>query len=256
MMLLATARSCRDSARARLGQLVAATTALALAAAGCSYHSTYVAPTDGRARVVWGSDNNPAADLTGISLPSECTTELQNTLEPSRLQLRSHVEPHVHAVDFWVPRYYGPPILIVRPGFAPFLPRPPLFVPTLIAPPLHRPGSIASGLGSVSIGSGRISGGSGIRTGGGGSSNLGGGKEAGAIVLILLVIAATTLPAVALGLAASTPESGRRTAKAIDLVNGYNDLARSQGSPCAAPPPEALAPPPPPYGFAKPEPQP
>ncbi len=96
----------------------------------------------------------------------------------------------------------------------------------------------------------------GIRTGGGGSSNFGGGKEAGAIVLILLVIAAITLPVVALGLAASTPESGRRSANAIDLVNGYNDLARSQGSPCAAPPADAVAPPPPPYGFAPPEPQP
>lgn len=256
-MLLATARSGRDSVRARLGRLIAFATALAMVAAGCSYHSSYVAPTDGRARVIWGASDTPTVDLAGVSLSPECSTELQNTLDPSHLPLRSHVEPHVHAVDFWVPRYYGPPILIVRPGFAPFLPRPPLFVPTLITP-LNRPGNLAGGLGSISVGSGRVGGG-GIRGGGSGSGLGSGGKEAGAVVLILLVIAATALPAIALGLAASTPESGRRTVSAIDLANSYNDLARSQGSPCAAPPPPPygfVPSPPPPYGLAPPEPQP
>jgi hypothetical protein len=91
----------------------------------------------------------------------------------------------------------------------------PLFVPRLVAPvPLV-------GRGGGSIG-GR----------GGGSLNLGGGKDLGVLVLLLAVITASVLPAVALGLAASMPESSGRSASAIDFANAYNDLARLDGTPC------------------------
>ena len=210
---------------------------MAFAAAGCSYQSSYVAPTDGRARVVWGSHDTPTVDLGGVNPSGECNAELQRGPELRLPPPVSHVELQPGGVDFWVPRYYGPRILVVRPGLVPFFPRPPLFVPTLVAPRLG---------GSVPLsGFGRVAGG--VARGGGGSSgslNLGGGRDAGAVVVILLVIAATTLPVVALGLAASMPESAGKTAGAIDLANAYNDLARSEGSPCApAASPPGLVPP-------------
>lgn len=241
-MVFAPVRTGRPSLHARLGQIVAAVTALALAAAGCSYQSTYVAPTDGRARVVWGPHDTPTVDLAGVNPSAECSAELQRGPELRLPRLHSHVELPPSAVDFWIPRYYGPRIVVVRPGLLPFFPRPPLFVPTLVAPRLAGPVRLP-GFGSIAGGLTRGGG------GGSGSLNLGGSREAGAIVVILLVIAATTLPAVALGLAAATPESAGKTSSAIDLANAYNDLARSEGSPCA--------PTPPPYpGLVQPEQQP
>ena len=76
--------------------------------------------------------------------------------------------------------------------------------------------------------------------------DLGSGKDAGAILVVLAVIAVTALPVVALGLAASMPESSRKSSNAIDMVNAYNDLARLDGTPCTPPPyyvPDGFPPP-------------
>lgn len=227
--------SRRISAPARLSvQVIAAITALALAAAGCSYHSSYVAPADGRARVVWGPGDTPTLELVG-NLSSQCTTELSQVLYPSSSPaplFRSHV--NLQPTEFWIPRYYGPHIVVIRPGLVPLLPRLPVFVPGFGAPHLPPPVRV-TGLGELVRPGGIAHGG-----GGSGSSSFGGGKDAGAALIILAVITLSVLPAVALGLAASMPESAKKSSSAIDLANAYNDLARADGSPCslAPPPPE------------------
>ena len=205
---------------------------LAFAAAGCSYRSSYVAPADGRARVVWGPGDTPTLDLVG-TLSSQCSTELSQILYPQTPRLvRSYVS--LQPGPFWIPRYYGSPIVIIRPGLAPPFARFPVFVPGFGAPHLPPPVRVSGGLVRAG-GSVHVSGGS-ARGGGSGSGNF--GKEAGALVIILAVITLSVLPAVALGLAASMPESAKKTSSAIDLANAYNDLARTDGSPCTpAPPP-------------------
>jgi hypothetical protein len=55
-------------------------------------------------------------------------------------------------------------------------------------------------------------------------------KEA---AVILAVIAVVALPAITLGLALGRPEPEKEVSEVLDRVNLYNDLARSQGSPCA-----------------------
>lgn len=235
--------------RAGLCPAVAAATALALAAAGCSYQSTYVAPADGRARVVWGAGDVPVVDLSGAELSGECSAELRNVTEPGRPS-RNHGElsaapPTVIYVSggssYWRPRYYGPPIIVARPGAAPPFAHAPVFVP--------RPAFPASGH-PIGIGSGRIAptGGGAVRSGGGGGGGggLGSGKDAGVILVILAVVAISALPVVALGLAASMPESSSKSSSAIDMVNAYNDLSRRDGTPCTPAPyfgPSELVPP-------------
>lgn len=199
--------------RAGLCRAVAAATALALAAAGCSYRSTYVAPPDGRARVVWGAGDVPTVQMSGAELSGQCSVELHDISEhPGRPYRPAHVE--LNSVP--------PQNIYVTGGSGYWSPR---------------PIGISSGVGSVAR-----SGGSVARGGGGGS--FGGGKDAGAIVLILAVIAAMVLPAVALGLAASMPESNGKASSAIDMVNSYNDLARLDGTPCTPVFEPALFPPP------------
>src|SRR5207245_2735615 len=61
---------------------------------------------------------------------------------------------------YWVPRYYGAPVVVVAAGLAPVMPRPPLFLPVLV-PTLVRPG----------IGLGGGAGGSALRIGGGGGDS-------------------------------------------------------------------------------------
>lgn len=195
---------------------------------GCSYSSSYTAPTDGRPRVVW-VDDSPAVDLAGSQISADCGGELRRITQHETMPTRAgnmalperYVPSYSFGVgsEFWVPRYYGPQIYIVRPGFAPPLIRPPLFLPSLV-----RPGSIhlaAPSGGHGGGGMGRIG------TGGGGGGNVGKGAA------ILVVLAVSVMPAIAIGLAASTPESPTRSAQAIDLVNAYNDLARSSGTPCS-----------------------
>ena len=238
------------SLRAGLCRTVAAATALALATAGCSYHSTYVAPPDGRARVVWGRGDVPLMELSGTMLSGECEAQLRTDIDSAHPPRPVHVEVNSVPLNYvstgsgyWSPRYYGPPIIVSHPGFAPPFPRFPIFVPrpAVPAPMGGHPISIGSSSSGLSHGTGGV-----VRSGGGGGGggSFGGGKDAGVIVLILAVITATVLPAVALGLAASTPESASKSANAIDMVNAYNDLARRDGTPCTPAPFFAPYPPP------------
>jgi len=109
------------------------------------------------------------------------------------LDLAAATEPanyHLGISGYWVPRYYGPPIVVVTPGIAPPFMRPPLFLPPLLPRALGA-GSVHFGGGGFGHGGGHIGGG-----GGGGS---GGGEAA----LILAVIALSVLPALDIGLAAA-----------------------------------------------------
>jgi hypothetical protein len=237
----------RASIRAALRALIASVTALALvlaSAAGCAYRSEYVVPTDGRARVVWGSNDQPSIELAGTSPSPVCGMELRQITGHNDAPLASgqrlSFDTPIHAASYriissggyWEPRYYGPNLnlVVVRPGHLPLLPRPPLFLPTLPRPVVSAPVYTAPRVSS---------GGGGFKSGGGGGG--GGGKEAGALVIVALVIAVSTLPAIALGFASSFPEKTYDSSRAIDVVNAYNDLLRSAGSPCdpmmaAAPP--------------------
>lgn len=240
----------RASYRASLRAVVASVTALALvlaSAAGCAYRSEYVAPQDGRARVVWGSNDHPAAELAGTSPSPVCSSELKQLTNHHEVLLASGqrlsldapiLQPIAYRVvssGYWEPRYYGPNlnIIVVRPGLVPHLPHPPLFLPTLARPivsaPVYTPPRISGGGG----------GGGGMKLGSGGGGG-GDGKGLGIAVLVAIVVAVTTLPAIALGFASSFPEPTYKSSTAIDVVNAYNDLLRSSGSPCD---PMAAAPP-------------
>jgi hypothetical protein len=48
-----------------------------------------------------------------------------------------------------------------------------------------------------------------------------------------MVIALAVLPIVDIALAASDPEDSEISSLSIDTVNAYNDLARTEGTPCA-----------------------
>lgn len=216
--------------------VLAATGAL-LGMGGCSYQSTYAVPADGRPRVIWGPDNQPVAELAGAGalLSPECAAELRHLTGHAKLRtpagsidLPESAPVPAYSIyrdggGYWTPRYYGSPIVIVTPGIAPLMGRPPLFSPSLfVARAVLRPGGGFSG--GLHVGGG----GGGGRGGGGGSGNLG---NAG---LVLAALAIAVLPAIDIGLAAAHPESAGQTSEAIDLVNAYNDLMRSGGSPCSA----------------------
>lgn len=231
--------------------MVAVITALALAltgaaGTGCAYRSEYVAPVDGRARVVWGSNDQPAVELSGTSPSPVCGMELKQLTGHDSVLLASGqelsfempVRPVSYRVvsgGYWEPRYYGPNlnVVVVRPGRLPgpgLLLRPPIFLPTLPRPVVSAPVYTAPRVSSS---------GGGMKLGSGGG---GGGKGAGIAVLVAIVVAVSTLPAVALGFASSFPEPTYKSSRVIDVVNAYNDLLRSAGSPCdpmaaAAPPP-------------------
>lgn len=219
----------------------------------CGYTSQYQAPADGRARVVWGADNDPVVELSGSLPDTTCAVTLQQVTGYHDMQTtQGSVDlPSAQAQGgyplaisggygggygggYWVPRYYGPQIIVLRPGFAPLFPRPPLFSPSLaITEAILRSRGPSGGIGRFSspgISSGsRGGGGSGVRGGGGGSS--GGRLDGAAAVLVALVV--MVLPAIDIGLAAARPESSSKSARAIDLVNAYNDLSRSPGAPCS-----------------------
>jgi hypothetical protein len=243
--------------RAPARRVIAALAAIALVVAGapgCAYHSEYVAPVDGRARVVWANDR-PSVELAGTSPELVCGMEVRRLTGHETAPLTDGGQLSLDSPPFsdgpgyrvavvggyWTPRYYGSNlnIVLVRPGrLLPPLLRPPLFFPTLIRPV---GGVRVIGAPSVRISS---SGGSGFKTRGG-SGGGGGGKGGEALVIAAIVVVVTALPAIALGFASSFPESSGSASRAIDFVNAYNDLLRSDGSPCApvlaaAPPYEPL----------------
>jgi len=207
---------------------VAGALGLLLGAGACGYESSYVAPADGRPRVVWGAKNQPTVELSGVFPSADCAAELRRLTGQSELvtttgpvdlpESSAPAASYVISGGFWTPRYYGPPIVIVTPGVVPFFPRPPIFSPSLL---------LASAI--VSSRSHGKSFGGGSSFGGGGL-----GKDAGKGLLILAVLAVAVLPAIDIGLAAAHPESAGKSSAAIDLANAYNDLLRTPGSPCSA----------------------
>lgn len=232
---------------------VAALTALALAQAGvgCAYHSEYIAPADGRARVVWGASDKPVVELAGTSVSPFCGMELQRltghtgvptTSSVLTLEVPASAVPAYerYAGGYWTPSYYGPNlnVIVVRPGVrlghVPLLPRPPLFLPALPRPigggVVYSPPSVR--IGGVAKGGGGGSGGGFKMPSGGGGGGGGSGKGAEVLVIIVIVIAVTTLPAIALGFSSSFPEPTYESSRVIDVVHAYNDLLRIPGSPC------------------------
>lgn len=210
-------------------------------AAGCAYHSDYVAPLDGRPRAVW-LDNHVVMDPAGLNLAPGCVALLawvspSNRLhlidgddeidedEAPRLALALDLELDANSGRrFWVPRPLNPqsPLrssrsLGVRSLTPPTISRPELPSRPRGAPSDHHAPATAS------------------------SGSSGGGGNAGAfnpasLLAVLALIAAITivaLPAVTFGLANSRPEHGRANAEAIDQVNALNDWLRMPNSPCA-----------------------
>lgn len=194
---------------------------------GCTYPSQYQAPQDGRPRAVW-SKNEIQVEPAGAPLSGACVGEAlrysgADTLwvtQPLQLAPLSAGEAAGYQIHggYWVPRYYGPSIIVVNPGLAPPLLRPPVyyggavrgaFVP---APP-------AAGV--------RVSGGS---SSGGGS---GGGGDAGKALAVVALLALVVLPVIDLTVSLVPPEKIGRSSQAIDQVNALNDLLRSAGTPCS-----------------------
>lgn len=205
---------------------------------GCSYTSSYVPPVDGRARVIWNSqDSEATVTLAGGSLSRDCQGAIRQLTGQERVpvgtgfvQLPSLDPPEPYQLASYrgeyVPRYYGPTIIVVQPGLAPHLPRPPLFIPGLGRPGFP-PSRIAPPLaGGVRMGSG--GGGRGF----GGSSMGSGGGDAGKAFVVLAVVAIVVMPVISITLATVRPESERQASQAIDAANAYNDMLRSGNSPC------------------------
>lgn len=190
-----------------------------LVASGCGYTSEYSAPVDGRPRAVWRSDR-VVVHASGAVREGECATAVAELSGNGR-----EAPPPPASGGYYTPRFYGPPILVVNPGFAPSLPHPPLF----FSP-------------SLAITRAALAGGS-----RGGRAELGGApkldtKGMEEALVYLAVVALLVLPVVDTTLALAPAESARPSADAIDEVNAWNDLLRWSGSPCAPPWPEAPSP--------------
>lgn len=179
-----------------------------LLALGCSYTSQYTAPADGRVRPVW-HDDRVLVEPSGAAPSAECS---RAALDLTRTDVLRQPKEYgvVRREAYWVPRYFGPPIVVAA-GLGPVLPRPPLFVPVLV--PL-RPGvAVVGAAPALRLGSG--------------------GGDSGKALALLAVIALVVLPVVDVVLAAAPAESVSASAQAIDQVNALNDLMRSDGTPCS-----------------------
>lgn len=207
-----------------------------LASTGCGYESSYVAPSDGRPRVIWNSkDSEATVTLAGGGLGRDCQAALRQLTGRERIPLDDGFVrlPELESVaqyrlsgygnEYWVPRYYGADIVVVNPGMPPLLPRPPLFVPFV---PHRHAGSIYRVGPSV---------GGGMRSGGGlrlGSGSGGGSGDAGKGLAILAAVAIVVMPVISITVATVRPESEKQASEAIDAVNALSDMLRSGGSPC------------------------
>jgi hypothetical protein len=187
---------------------------------GCGYASQYVPIPDGRARVVW-RDTDVAMDVSRPDATPECWTAARTP----GLVLRPPDG------GYWVPRYYGPALVVVHHGVPPVLPRPVLFSPSLelvraIAGPPRWGSWAGAGV--------QVAPPSGVR---GGDLRLssGGGSDGGKLLVILAVIALIVLPPLDLTLALYRPESEANAAEVTDRVSLYNDLSRASGTACSYP---------------------
>lgn len=184
---------------------------------GCGYTSKYIAPVDGRARPVW-KENRVAMEVAG-PLPSECRRAV-GQLTSGRPPRAGELAARYDGGGYWVPRYYGPAIMVVSPGFAPQLSIHPLFLPHPI---------VGRGLFHAATAP-HVSSSAPVIGGGRGDDN-----ALGKAAVALAVLALLVLPAVDVGLALSTPENAGASVREIARANAFNDLARQSGSPCAYP---------------------
>jgi hypothetical protein len=212
-------------------------------AAGCAYHSEYLAPLDGRPRAVW-AENHVVMDPAGFDISPSCAALLAWVSPSSRLhlidgddQIDGDPAPRValavalevnRAHRFWVPRPSSraaaprvPSSSASRSLTPPDVSRP--------APPSHGTGH-ASGHGSTTSSHGHGSG-----SGSSGADSLGFLNPAGLVAALVIVAGITlvALPPLTFGLANSRPENSRANAEAIDQVNALNDWLRSANSACA-----------------------
>ena len=189
---------------------------------GCSYTSRYVPPPDGRARAVW-EENHVAMDVAG-QLPRECRAAVRQVASGSRPLVVERGAEEAAAGAYWAPRYFGPPIMVVTPGFAPHLMLRPLF-----APRIHFSRGLRHGIGA------RGPAGPLVNTGGG-------GNDLGKAAAVLAVVALIVLPVVDVALALSNPENVKASQWGMSQVAAYNDLSRQPGSPCAYAEPAPVVP--------------
>jgi hypothetical protein len=206
---------------------------LAAFSASCGgYTSDYVPPKDGRARVLFHGERAvaalPAADTGCLRAVQESPEEL-----PPYLVGRGGGGV---TVVYWTPGIH------VHASHSPARVRTAGVATRRLATPVARSGG-GTGVGGIgSIGGGGVKssgvGGGGVKTSGGSGTGLGIGNGSGGmngkdLLVFLAVVALVMLPMVAIGMVATSPESGPDVAETMDRVNAYNDLARSPGSPCA-----------------------
>lgn len=173
----------------------------------CSYTSDYVAPSDGRARLVWHDGEPTAAVPTGTQACAAQAVRLSGReLDLGPCNNGRCAEPRF----FWPVFYVGPPLLV---------PVPPHGLPPRSNAAPHR----ASPVGTKGSG----------------------GMDARAVIVVA-ALALVSMPIVAIALAASRPERPVEVAGAIDYVNTMNDVVRDPNNGCMnmspPPPPPTPAP--------------